>query len=83
MAASSRHAVQGRRTVTDHGSFLRHRHFRWLKLGSILALFALVGFLFAQVPPVPYGGTWYGYTLGTIGAVLILWLSLLGSASAT
>jgi hypothetical protein len=22
----------------------------------------------------PYGGTWLGYTLGTIGAVLILWL---------
>src|SRR4030095_16018561 len=26
-------------------------------------------------PPLkPHGGTWLGYTLGTIGAVLILWL---------
>jgi len=26
----------------------------------------------------PYGGTWLGYTLGTIGAVLIVWLMFLG-----
>jgi hypothetical protein len=26
----------------------------------------------------PYGGTWLGYTLGTIAAVLIVWLMLLG-----
>ena len=75
MASTSRQAVQGRRVATDHESFLRHRHFRWLKLGGILALLALIGFLVARVPPVPYGGTWYGYTLGTIGAGLIVWLS--------
>jgi hypothetical protein len=28
--------------------------------------------------PRPNGGTWYGYTLGTIGLGLIVWLSLLG-----
>jgi hypothetical protein len=26
----------------------------------------------------PYGGTWLGYALGSVGAVLILWLMLLG-----
>src|SRR5262249_36485147 len=26
----------------------------------------------------PYGGTWLGYTLGTIAALLIVWLMLLG-----
>ena len=26
----------------------------------------------------PNGGTWLGYTLGTIGALLIIWLMLLG-----
>jgi hypothetical protein len=30
------------------------------------------------VKPRPNGGSWYGYTLGTIGALLIVWLSLLG-----
>ena len=28
--------------------------------------------------PRPNGGSWYGYTLGTIGFGLIIWLSLLG-----
>src|SRR3546814_6362903 len=28
--------------------------------------------------PRPNGGSWYGYTLGTIGLGLIVWLSLLG-----
>jgi cytochrome b561 len=26
----------------------------------------------------PFGGTWFGYTLGIVGALLILWLMLLG-----
>ena len=29
-------------------------------------------------PPRHNGGSWLGYTLGTIGAVLIVWLTLLG-----
>ena len=39
----------------------------------------VAGRLFAaDVEPRPNGGSWYGYTLGTIGAGLIGWLSLLG-----
>jgi len=67
-----------RRSVTDHESFLRHARMRWLKIGSTLCGIALLGYILASVPPGPYGGTWYGYTLGTIGAGLIVWLSLLG-----
>jgi hypothetical protein len=43
-----------------------------------LSLVAVVGYVLADVKPRPNGGTWYGYTLGTIGAGLILWLTLLG-----
>jgi hypothetical protein len=43
---------------------------------------AAIGVYWWHEPPAaylkPYGGTWLGYTLGTIGAVLILWLMLLG-----
>jgi len=28
--------------------------------------------------PRPFGASWYGYTLGTIGVLLILWLTVLG-----
>lgn len=69
--------ASGRR-ASDHESFLRHGNFRWLKAAGWLCLIALAGFLFASVPPGPYGGTWYGYGLGTIGLGLIVWLSLLG-----
>jgi hypothetical protein len=32
----------------------------------------------ADVHPRPNGGSWYGYTLGTIAALLIVWLTALG-----
>ena len=64
--------------VTDHESFLLHARLRWLKIGAALSGLAILGYIFASVPPGPYGGSWYGYTLGTIGAGLIVWLSLLG-----
>ena len=51
---------------------------RWLKIASVLCLVVIVGYFMADVEPRPNGGSWYGYTLGTIGAGLIVWLSLLG-----
>lgn len=68
----------GRQVVSDHEGFLRHASFRWLKIALAACLVALVGYLAADVKPRPNGGSWYGYTLGTIGALLIVWLSLLG-----
>lgn len=64
--------------ATSHESFLRHARFRWLKISTIACLVAIVGYFAADVQPRPNGGSWYGYTLGTIGALLIVWLSLLG-----
>ena len=61
-----------------HDSFLRHRDYRWLKIASVLSLVALVAYLFIDVAPRHNGGSWYGYTLGTIGALQIVWLTALG-----
>jgi hypothetical protein len=63
---------------TTHEGFLKHARFRWLKIATVLCLVAIVGYFAADVEPRPNGGTWYGYTMGTIGAGLIVWLSLLG-----
>lgn len=63
---------------TSHEGFLRHRRFRWLKISAAVCLVAVVGYFAADVEPRPNGGSWYGYTLGTIGALLIVWLALLG-----
>ncbi len=61
-----------------HEGFLRHRNVLWLKLALAFSLLALLGYALADVQPRPNGGSWYGYTLGTIGVLLILWLTLLG-----
>jgi hypothetical protein len=68
----------GREVVSDHEGFLRHARFRWLKIAAAISVVALVGYLAADVKPRPNGGSWYGYTLGTIGALLIVWLTMLG-----
>ncbi len=67
-----------RGTPTNHESFLRHAGYRWLKIGTIVSLVAIAGYVAADIRPRPNGGSWYGYTLGTIATLLIVWLSLLG-----
>lgn len=62
----------------SHEGFLRHHGFRWLKIALVLSFAALAGYALADVQPRHNGGSWMGYILGTIGALLILWLSLLG-----
>ncbi|MDT7933272.1 MAG: hypothetical protein RQ833_01530 [Sphingomonadaceae bacterium] len=64
--------------ATEHEGFMRHRGYRWLKLSAILIALCIATYAMADVQPRPNGGTWVGYTLGTIGVLLILWLSLLG-----
>ncbi|MEJ5977287.1 hypothetical protein WG901_11615 [Novosphingobium sp. PS1R-30] len=68
----------GRQAVSDHEGFLRHAKFRWLKIAVVLCVLSLIGYFGADVKPRPNGGSWMGYTLGTIGAGLIVWLTLLG-----
>jgi hypothetical protein len=76
---ATRGARQIERTrASSHEGFLRHRNYRWLKVALVLSLLALIGYSIIDVYPRHNGGSWYGYTLGTIGALLILWLTLLG-----
>jgi hypothetical protein len=69
------------RDVTHEG-FLNHKGGRWAKLSAALCLLVIAVYALTDpVPPNPTGhngGTWLGYTLGTLGAVMIVWLSLLG-----
>ena len=55
----------------SHEGFLRHRGFLWLKVALALSLLALTGYALIDVQPRPNGGSAYGYTLGTIGVLLI------------
>jgi len=63
-----------------HQSILRFERFRYLYIAVALTI-ACVSLYLTQgngsIQP-PNGGTWQGYILGTVGALLIVWLSLLG-----
>ena len=79
MATAPRPSRQSARQLSaDHEGFLRHRKFRWLKLAGALCLIAILAYALVDAQPRPNGGTWLGYTLGTVGLILIVWLSLLG-----
>ena len=78
MASTAKTSGVRRQVSSDHEGFLRYRKFRWLKLAAMLSLIAILAYALIDVTPHPGGGTWLGYTLGTIGALMIVWLSLLG-----
>lgn len=62
-----------------HSSFLTHARYRYLWVALVLAFGSLTAYLVHQPEGAPpNGGTWLGYTLGTIGALLILWLTYFG-----
>jgi hypothetical protein len=62
-----------------HGSFLAHANKRWLWVSLGLLLVSLAVYIWHTPLGAPAnGGTWLGYTLGTISAALILWLMWMG-----
>jgi hypothetical protein len=61
-----------------HQNLLRYRGSRYLWIALALIL-ASTGLYLSQDPGLPpNGGSWQGYVLGSVGALLILWLALLG-----
>jgi hypothetical protein len=44
----------------------------------LLCAAAAAVYVFVPAQPRAGGGTWYGYTLGTLSALLIVWLTLIG-----
>ncbi|MEM1053343.1 MAG: hypothetical protein AAGI28_14740 [Pseudomonadota bacterium] len=76
--ANQRFREDEKRRDADHVSFLKHRRFRWLWIALLLCGVSIIGYALIDQEPRPNGGSWYGYTLGTVGLILIVWLSLLG-----
>jgi hypothetical protein len=57
-----------------HYSILEYARFRWFKASVVACALASAAYVWQDATPKPYGGTPLGYTLGTIGALLIVWL---------
>lgn len=71
-------AQSQRRKRATHESFLRHGGFLFLKLSTVLCVGVTAAYLFQDKSRPPGGGTLLGYSLGTTGAALVVWLALLG-----
>jgi hypothetical protein len=61
-----------------HESILAYRRKRYLWAALALCLAGIAAYAWHRPPEPPNGGTWLGYTLGTVGALLILWLMAFG-----
>lgn len=68
----------------QHQSFLEYKRYRYLKVATWLSVLAAIAYgwhrnnEFNTPGGIGYGGTWMGYTLGSIAGLLILWLLWLG-----
>jgi hypothetical protein len=61
-----------------HQSILSYRNTRYLWWASTMCVAAIVAYWIHDPLTRPGGGTWLGYTLGGVGAFLILWLMWFG-----
>lgn len=67
-----------------HQGFLQYRRYRHLKLALVLSLLSLMAYRwhrshhFDAPGGLGYGGSAMGYALGSVAALLIVWLLLLG-----
>lgn len=59
-------------------TFLEFNQYRYLKISAVLAVLSIIVYA-ASAPAIGhYGGTWLGYVLGTLGAMIIFFLLWFG-----
>jgi hypothetical protein len=61
-----------------HQSFVNYRNYRYGTLATIATVATIVAYMLDKPRVPPNGGTWLGYTLGTIAGLLVIFLSLFG-----
>ena len=61
-----------------HQSFVNYRNYRYGTLATLATVATIVAYMLDKPRVPPNGGTWLGYTLGTIAGLLVVFLSLFG-----
>lgn len=61
-----------------HYTILEYGHYRYLKIAAAIQVAAIVAYAVHRPAVGSYGGTWLGYTLGGVSALLVLWLLWFG-----
>lgn len=59
-------------------SYLRYERGRYARVAGALVAVSIAAYAWHSPTDPPNGGTWLGYTLGTVAALLIVWLAWLG-----
>jgi hypothetical protein len=61
-----------------HQSFVNYRNYRYGTVAVIATVATVAAYMLDKPRVPPNGGTWLGYTLGTIAGLLVIFLSLFG-----
>jgi peptidoglycan/LPS O-acetylase OafA/YrhL len=61
-----------------HQSFVNYRNYRYGTVAVLATVATIAAYMLDKPRVPPNGGTWLGYTLGTIAGVLVIFLSLFG-----
>jgi hypothetical protein len=61
-----------------HQSFVNYRNYRYGAVATIATIATIAAYVLDKPRVPPNGGTWLGYTLGTIAGLLVVFLSLFG-----
>jgi hypothetical protein len=64
--------------MAKHDSILTYARSRYLWASVVLVLGSIIAYVVHDPGGPPNGGTWLGYTLGTISALLVVWLMFFG-----
>jgi hypothetical protein len=61
-----------------HQSFVNYRNYRYGTVAFLATVATVAAYMMDKPRVPPNGGTWLGYTLGTVAGLLVIFLSLFG-----
>lgn len=61
-----------------HRTILEYKKYFYLKMAALVVIGSIVAYVWQAAPVGRYGGTPVGYALGTLAAVLVVWLMWFG-----
>lgn len=62
----------------QRGNIFDYKNYRYFKLAVIVILIAFSAYLLFEPAVGHYGGSWVGYILGTVSAMLVFWMAWYG-----
>ena len=61
-----------------HSNMFDYKNYRYFKWAVVIILIAFSAYLFFEPAVGHYGGSWLGYSLGTLSAAMVFWMAWYG-----